>query len=150
MTEEYNPAARDGDGDGMIQDGTAWERPAEPAVEEPAAEELVEEVEAVAEVAEAVILAPEPEETAPALTPVANGVIGSGKVSKKKPAAKPAVKEVDPIELAAVFATRNLVWQGVGKVVKGYNIVPKDQLSKWMTLETVREATPEEIKANLG
>jgi hypothetical protein len=25
----YNPDARDGDGDGLVQDGTEWERPAE-------------------------------------------------------------------------------------------------------------------------
>lgn len=31
-TAKFNPHATDGDGDGMIQDGTIWERPAELSV----------------------------------------------------------------------------------------------------------------------
>jgi hypothetical protein len=27
IAEGYNPDARDGDGDGLVQDGTQWERP---------------------------------------------------------------------------------------------------------------------------
>lgn len=29
IPDGYNPNARDGDGDGMVQDGTVWERPIE-------------------------------------------------------------------------------------------------------------------------
>ena len=27
IADGYNPDARDGDGDGLVQDGTEWERP---------------------------------------------------------------------------------------------------------------------------
>jgi hypothetical protein len=47
----------------------------------------------------------------------------------------------------ALYAERNLVWQGVGKVQKGYNIVTKEAAAKWLTLGTIREASPEEIKS---
>lgn len=43
MTDEYNENAIDGDGDGLVQDGTEWERPAEEPVVEPAVEEPVAE-----------------------------------------------------------------------------------------------------------
>ena len=35
MADEFNPDARDGDGDGMVQDGTKWERPGEDAAVKP-------------------------------------------------------------------------------------------------------------------
>lgn len=39
MTDEYKADAIDGDGDGIVQEGTEWERP----VEEPVAEPVIEE-----------------------------------------------------------------------------------------------------------
>ena len=36
----YNPTAVDADGDGMVQDGTIWERPAETEIEEQPAPEI--------------------------------------------------------------------------------------------------------------
>ena len=144
--DEFNPLATDGDGDGMVQDGTEWERPVEDAATEP---ELVLEtlVEAPEVVEDAVVTSPEPVETTPALTPVEDGVIGSGKTSKKKPAAKKVSAPPVEVDKVALFAERNLVWQGVGKVQKGYNIVGKEAAAKWLTLATIREATPEEIKS---
>lgn len=130
MPEGFNPDATDGDGDGMVQDGTEFERPAEPV--------------------NAVISAPEPVETAPAITDVADGVIGTGTVTKK-PAAKPKkASTTNNEETVALFSSSNLVWQGVGKIVKGYNIVPKDAAEKWLTHSSVRLAEPSEVKSNLG
>jgi hypothetical protein len=54
------------------------------------------------------------------------------------------------IQKVALFASRNLVWQGVGKIVKGYNFVEPSEADFWLTKDGVRKATPEEIKAALG
>ena len=120
-------------------------------VEEAVAEEpvVVEEVKEVVEDS-AVILAPEPVETTPAITSVENGVIGSGKVSKKPAAPKAAPKPAVEVEKVAILASRSVHWQGLGKVQKGYNIVSKEDAEKWVTLPSVRLATPEEIKTYLG
>lgn len=158
MTENtFNPEAIDGDNDGLVQEGTEFERTVEelevnpveetvaeelPVVEEPVVEEVVPEP--------TVIVAPEPVETAPAITSVEDGVIGTGKVSKKKAAPAPKVVEADAGEKVAIFASRNIHWQGMGKIQKGYAIVSKEDAEKWVTLPSVRLATPEEIKTYLG
>ena len=112
------------------------------SVEEPGVAEKVV-------VEEAVITSPEPVEEAPAIVPVADGVIGSGKTKKKSEKPQVAAKE-EAVEKVALFADRNITWNGLGKLVKGYNIVPKTAAEQWLTLKTVREATPQEVKARLG
>ena len=88
----------------------------------------------------------EPVETTQALAPVADGVIGATKVAKPKPAAKkaaaPAVAEEETV---AVHSTRNVVWSGVGKVIRGYNIVSKSASLKWLERDHIRLSTPEEV-----
>lgn len=159
MTENtFNPEAIDGDNDGLVQEGTEFERTVEEVEVNPVEETVAEEPVAVVEepvieevVPEpTVIVAPEPVETAPAITSVEDGVIGTGKVSKKKaaPAPKPAAEPVG--EKVAIFASRNIHWQGMGKIQKGYAIVSKEDAEKWVTLPAVRLATPEEIKTYLG
>lgn len=127
-------------------------------VEETSVELSVEEVapaveEAVAEPVKVeepvVVTSPEPVEETPALTPVGDGVIGSGKV-KKKPEPKKAEPVTPEVEKVAIHANRNLVWAGVGKITKGYNIVSKEEAAKWLTLSGVKEVSPEVIKSNLG
>ena len=152
MTEDtFNPEATDGDGDGIIQEGTKFERPIEDLlvnpVEEPAVAE--EPAEMVIEEEPVVVKAPEPEEEAPAIVPVADGVIGTGKV-KKKAEPKPKAPAAEKSDTVALFSSRNIAWQGVGKLVKGYNLVSADAAEKWLTLDAVRSANPEEIKTNLG
>lgn len=156
MTENtFNPEATDTD-DVVIEE--AIEAPVEEApasvVEETVAEEPVAVVEepVIEEVVPepTVIVAPEPVETAPAITSVEDGVIGTGKVSKKKAAPAPKVVEAEPGEKVAIFASRNIHWQGMGKIQKGYAIVSKEDAEKWVTLPSVRLATPEEIKTYLG
>ena len=78
-----------------------------------------------------------------ALTPVADGVIGTGTVkAAKKPAAKPAETKGDTV---AIHSSRNVHWEGVGKVFRGFNIVSKDAADKWLTRNHVRIATPAEV-----
>lgn len=84
----------------------------------------------------------------PALAPVKNGAIGSSKVEKisaeKKIAAKPEVEKV------ALHSTKNVYWDGLGEIKKGYNIVRKDRAEKWLTRSHVRKATPEEVAKEFG
>lgn len=40
---EYNPVAVDADGDGLVQDGTIWERPVDTEIEEQPAPDNIEE-----------------------------------------------------------------------------------------------------------
>jgi hypothetical protein len=72
-----------------------------------------------------------------------NGAIGSaGAERKDRPAPQP---EKATVEKVAIHSTRNVSWMGVGKVLKGYNIVSKESADKWLTRDHVRLATPEEV-----
>lgn len=75
-------------------------------------------------------------------------VIGSAGAEKtaEKPAAKAGTKKAT----VALYSDRNVHWTGVGKLEKGYNIVPKDQAAQWLTRNHVREATPEEVASEYG
>lgn len=97
------------------------------------------------------IKSPEPAEEAPSLVPVSDGVIGTGKVKKNaEPKAKQVTNKTDKPGTVAIFASRNVSWQGLGKLTKGYNIVSPDDATKWLTLSTVRLVQPEEVKTKLG
>lgn len=50
----------------------------------------------------------------------------------------------------AIYSSRNVSWQGVGKVSKGYNIMTKDKADKWLTRDHTRLATPEEVAKEYG
>ena len=85
----------------------------------------------------------------PALAPNENGVMSSVKVDKINAADKKStVKEKK--ETVAIFSTKNVTWQEVGKVYRGYNIVEKAAAEKWLTRDHIRLATPEEIKEEFG
>ena len=80
-----------------------------------------------------------------------NGAIGSVKVEKLEKAKTkieptPAITE----EKIAIFSTRNVSWDGVGKVNKGYNIVTKQLAEKWLTRSHIRIATPKEVAEEYG
>lgn len=51
----------------------------------------------------------------------------------------------DEKETIAIHSTRNVSWNGVGKVSVGYNIVTKSAADKWLTRGHIRLATPEEV-----
>jgi len=89
-----------------------------------------------------------PAEEVAGITSVENGVIGTGKVAKK-PKAAAKTEEVKQ-EKVAVYSTRNVTWNGVGKVYRGYNIVTKEAADKWITRDHARLATPEEVAKEFG
>lgn len=60
-------------------------------------------------------------------------------------------KKVDnPKEKIAIYSDRNIHWNGVGALEKGYNIVTKEASVKWLTHKSVREATPAEVAKHYG
>jgi hypothetical protein len=129
-----------------------------PEVAEKAAEvveKLVEEskpVEAEETKSDNVISGPSysaPAEEKPVLGSVANGVIGT---SSAKPAAKPAKQKSEPKKdnVIAVYSPKNIHWDGVGKLSKGFNVVNKDVAEKWLTREGVRIADPKEVAQGYG
>jgi DNA-binding protein H-NS len=79
---------------------------------------------------------------------VANGVLGSTKVTKPEP--KPAAKKAAKKDTVAVHSTRNVTWNGVGKVYTGYNIVTKEAADQWVKRDHIRLATPEEVAREYG
>lgn len=79
----------------------------------------------------------------PSATSVGDKVISSS--AAERPAKAPKkVAEVKE-EKVALHSTKNVTWNGVGKVYRGYNIVSKDAAEKWLTRSHVRLATPEEV-----
>lgn len=68
---------------------------------------------------------------------------------KEEPAeSKKVEKEAE--EKVALFSERNIFWNEVGEVVRGYNIVTKEVSEKWLTHEKVRMATPQEVARHYG
>ena len=60
------------------------------------------------------------------------------------------IKSDIPQEKVALFSERNLHWNGVGQLLKGYNIVTKEVSEKWLKHRAVREATPAEVAKHYG
>ena len=60
------------------------------------------------------------------------------------------VKAKAPKEKVALFSLRNLNWNGVGSLTRGYNIVTQEDSEKWITHKAVRTASPEEVKRAYG
>jgi hypothetical protein len=56
-------------------------------------------------------------------------------------------KEYDKV---AIYSSRNVFWDGVGRISRGYNIMTKDKAEKWLTKDTTRMATPEEVAKEYG
>jgi hypothetical protein len=76
-----------------------------------------------------------------------DGVVISRKAEKtvKKTIATPK----KPKQIA-LYSAKNLRWNGVGTLVKGYNVVNEEEAAKWKTLKAVREATPDEVATYYG
>lgn len=76
---------------------------------------------------------------------VVDGAIGSPGANRKdqvKTLEEPKTKK----ETVALFSTKNVFWDGVGEVKRGYNFVLPAQAEKWKTRGHIRVATPAEIK----
>ena len=67
-----------------------------------------------------------------------------------KESAELVVNKPEPTEKVAIYSVRNLSWNGVGELTKGYNIVTKKDSEKWLTNKSVRSASPEEVKRAYG
>lgn len=50
----------------------------------------------------------------------------------------------------AIHSTRSIYWPEVGRIIKGYNIVSKSTIEKWLTLRGIRIASPEEVAREYG
>lgn len=131
---------------------------AEPAVE-PAVEPVAEPaphvvVEAVEEKPVDAIttdsLARSSSDTAQGLGSVTNGVIGVAQTPKAGKAKKAAPAPKKKADTVAIHSSRNVTWNGVGKVYIGYNIVDKQAADKWLTRSHCRLATPEEVAKEFG
>ena len=62
-----------------------------------------------------------------------------------------AMKKKDqPTEKVALYSLKNLHWNGVGELEKGYNIVSKEDSEKWLVRQDVRIATPDELAKFYG
>jgi len=98
---------------------------------------------------EDVIASPKPKSTKKTASKktVANNSIGSASAEQENVVQKP-----EPVGrvTVAIHSTKNVNWGGVGKVVKGYNIVSKEQADQWLTRKHIRLATPEEIAQEYG
>lgn len=71
-------------------------------------------------------------------------------VEEPKPE-KPAKAEKKTAEkTVALLSTRNVTWNGVGKVEVGYNIVTEEQAEKWLTRNHITLATPEDVAKGYG
>jgi len=130
----------------------------EPAIKAPevvveAAAVVVEEAPApvVEEKAEDVIKAPAysaPVEQVPALAPVANGVIGTG--TADKPVKKVSTPKKSKEKTVAIRSSKNVTWIGVGKVSKGINIVSEAEAAEWLTRDHVTSVEAEEVAKEFG
>jgi hypothetical protein len=76
-----------------------------------------------------------------------NDVIGSNSIRKTDTGNTPATSEKETV---AIHSTKNVSWPGVGKVLKGYNIVTKGNSKKWLERSHIRIATPEEVAREFG
>jgi hypothetical protein len=87
-----------------------------------------------------------PKKQGPGMAMVGDGTIGSTKVNTAKPRPEVAVQSNDPEqEKVAVYSSRNVSWDGVGTIKRGYNIMTKTKAEKWLTRMHTYLATPEEV-----
>ena len=122
------------------------ETPAEP-VAEPVAEPIVVETPAEPVVVETPVQPVVVEEPVQALGFLQTGAIGSMAADGPKKTIKQPHQDSDKV---AIHSTKNVRWEEVGVLYRGYNIVTQEQADKWLTRSHVRIATPEEVKKVLG
>jgi|AntAceMinimDraft_13_1070369.scaffolds.fasta_scaffold06186_4 hypothetical protein len=60
---------------------------------------------------------------------------------------KPKIEEVKKV---AIYSEKNMNWNSIGRISKGYNIVTKEAADMWLTRKGIREAEPEEVATHYG
>lgn len=73
--------------------------------------------------------------------------VGSADNFKNKEFKKDTEK---PTGKVAIYSDKNMRWQGLGGISKGYNIVTKEAADRWLTRKGIREATPQEVATHYG
>jgi hypothetical protein len=53
-------------------------------------------------------------------------------------------------DTVAIYSSKNISWQEVGTVSKGYNIVSKEASKQWLKRKDIRLASPEEVAKEFG
>lgn len=87
----------------------------------------------------------------PGMAAVEGGAIGSTTVTTAKPKPQVTIDDTESTEeKVAVYSTRNVYWEGVGRINKGYNIVTRAKADKWLARDHTRLATPEEVAKEYG
>ena len=78
-----------------------------------------------------------------------NGVltVGSADTFKNKEFKKDTKT---PSGKIAIYSEKNMHWQGIGGITKGYNIVTEEAAEKWLTRKGIREATAQEVATHYG
>ncbi len=71
-------------------------------------------------------------------------------ISSFNPEKKAEIAEENSQEKVALFSQRNISWDGVGSLQRGYNIVTKEASKKWLGHKAVREASPKEVATYFG
>lgn len=79
-----------------------------------------------------------------------NGVFGTVTLPSNSVKTIEEAKPKPAKDLVAIYSAKNLYWSGVGKVLKGYNIVERHNAEKWLTKPGMRTATPEEVAKEYG
>ncbi len=140
-TEKWNPESE------TTTDATVDALVLEDSTEEELEAEIVER--SVSDTKEDdIVVSDDKVEEKPSITSIDNGVIGVGSTESKPKPKKYESKNSS--EKVALFSERNVFWEGVGRIGKGYNITDAKDAEKWLTRKFVRLATPEEIKQEFG
>lgn len=84
-----------------------------------------------------------------ALGPIADGVMGIATLPEIEEVVED-IKPVKSVEKVALHSTKNVLWDDLGELKKGYNIVPPSAAERWLTRDHVRPATPEEVAKEYG
>lgn len=71
-------------------------------------------------------------------------------ISSFNPEKKQEIQEENSAEKIALYSEKNLTWNGVGSLQRGYNIVTKGASVKWLQHKAVREASATEVANYYG
>lgn len=85
-----------------------------------------------------------------ALGSIDNGIFGIVAIPADSISEKKEIKIKQEKDLVAIHSTKNIYWSGVGKILKGYNIVERHNAEKWLTKTGIRIAQPEEVAKEYG
>jgi hypothetical protein len=101
---------------------------------------------------EGVVKGPEPVKRTPTSSSFSNekNVVGSRAAERRSEPKKDMPTPKNEDNKVALLSEKNMHWQGVGHLKKGYNILNKEVAEKWLTKNAVREATAKEVAAHYG